>query len=72
MPVRGRPWLLSFPFMPSAFPDRAMASSALDQLKHTLSEQGLYSPSEGDSPASHDDATLLSVPLPLFFPHPLK
>jgi len=35
--------------------------SALDQLKLTLTDQGLYNPPEGDSPASHHDATLLSV-----------
>jgi hypothetical protein len=40
-----------------------MASSPpLDQLKRTLADQGLYSPPKGDSPASHDDPTLLSVP----------
>ncbi|KAN0118395.1 CRAL-TRIO domain containing protein [Russula decolorans] len=36
-----------------------MASSPLDQLKRTLAEQGLYSPPDALSPASHDDATLL-------------
>lgn len=35
--------------------------SPLDQLKGTLTEQGLYNPPDGHSPASHDDATLLSV-----------
>jgi hypothetical protein len=42
-----------------------MPSSPLDELKRTLADQGLYSPpAEGHSPASHDDATLLSVPSP--------
>ncbi|KAI0274283.1 CRAL-TRIO domain-containing protein [Russula aff. rugulosa BPL654] len=36
-----------------------MPHSPLDQLKQTLTDKGLYSPPEGDSPASHDDATLL-------------
>lgn len=49
------------PAMP-VFPNRDMPNSPLDQLKRTLTDKGLYSPPEGDSPASHDDATLLSVP----------
>ena len=49
-----------------------MASTPLDQLKHTLADQGLYTPPHGLSPPSHDDATLLFVPSPLFRRHPLK
>ena len=45
----------------------AMASSSLDHLKQSLRDQGLYSPPEGDSPASHDDATLLSVAFLVLF-----
>jgi hypothetical protein len=48
-------------------PNRTMAASPLDQLKQTLGDQGLYNPPKGDSPASHDDATLLSVLLPFSF-----
>lgn len=39
-----------------------MPTSPLDQLKETLTDEGLYSPPDGDTPPSHDDATLLSVP----------
>lgn len=35
--------------------------SPLDQLKRILTDQGLYSPPKDDSPASHDDPTLLFV-----------
>lgn len=42
-------------------------ASSLDELKRTLRDQRLYSPPEGNSLASHDDATLLSVPFPLLF-----
>jgi hypothetical protein len=41
-----------------------MASSSLDELKRTLRDQNLYIPPEGNTPASHDDATLLSVAFP--------
>ena len=35
--------------------------SELDTLKRTLAEQDLYTPPSPHFPASHDDATLLSV-----------
>jgi len=41
-----------------------MPPSPLDVLKRSLRDEGLYSPPNGPSPASHDDATLLSVALP--------
>jgi hypothetical protein len=48
-----------------------MAPSSLDKLKRTLrdQDQDLYTPPEGNSPASHDDTTLLSVAFP---PSPLS
>ncbi|KAF8272637.1 CRAL-TRIO domain-containing protein [Lactarius quietus] len=35
------------------------SDSALSELKRSLQDKGLYTPPDGDTPASHDDATLL-------------
>ena len=32
---------------------------ALSELKRSLQDKRLYTPPDGDTPASHDDATLL-------------
>ena len=33
--------------------------NALDSFKELIAEKGFYKPANGQSPASHDDATLL-------------
>ncbi|KAH9073372.1 hypothetical protein EDB83DRAFT_2356836 [Lactarius deliciosus] len=39
--------------------DMSSASDELSELKRSLQDKHLYTPSSGDTPASHDDATLL-------------